>query len=81
MENDPPPLPGIGLKQFLTLMADFLAGGEGGAVSKDVAVLLLLQVGEPGAGRVVLAQLIAIRLAYKIVNKILIDKNHLVFFI
>jgi len=40
------------------------AGGEGGAVSKDAAVLLLLLVGEPGAGRGVAAQLIAVRLVW-----------------
>ena len=49
-------------------------GGEGGAVSKDVAVLLLLQVGEPGAGRGLLTQLFARHLACKIV-KIILKKS------
>ena len=45
------------VKQLLTLKAASHAGvavgavgGEGKAVSKDEAVLLLLHVGEPGAG-------------------------------
>ena len=41
-------------------------GGEGGAVSKDEAVLLLLQVAGRGAGRGLLTQLFAIRLALKL---------------
>ena len=52
------------LKLLLTLKAASHAGvavgavgGEGGAVSKDEAVLLLLQVGEPGAGWCVQTQL------------------------
>ena len=36
-------------------------GGEGGAVSKDEAVLLLLQVGEPGAGRGLQTQLFTLQ--------------------
>ena len=52
-------------KLLLTLKAAGGAGGEGGAVSKDEAVLLLLQVGEPGAGRGLLTQLFASHLACK----------------
>ena len=59
------------LKLLLTLKAAGGAGGEGGAVSKDEAVLLLLQVGEPGAGRGLLTQLFARHLACKIVKLIL----------
>ena len=55
-------------KLLLTLKAARGAGGEGGAVSKDEAVLLLLQVGEPGAGRGLLTQLFAGHLACKIVK-------------
>ena len=58
-------------KLLLTLKAAGGAGGEGGAVSKDEAVLLLLQVGEPGAGRGLLTQLFAIHLACKIVQLML----------
>ena len=39
------------------------AGGEGGAVSKAEAVLLLLQVGEPGAGRGLQTQLFTLRIS------------------
>ena len=50
---------------LLTLKAAYRAGGEGGAVSKDEAVLLLLQVVERGAGRGLLTHLFAICLAFK----------------
>ena len=56
-------------KLLLTLKAARGAGGEGGAVSKDEAVLLLLQVGEPGAGRGLLTQLFASQLACNIVKE------------
>ena len=56
------------LKLLLTLKAASHAGvavgavgGEGGAVSKDEAVLLLLQVGEPGAGRGLQTQLFTLQ--------------------
>ena len=61
-------------KLLLTLKAAGGAGGEGGAVSKDEAVLLLLQVGEPAAGRGLLTQLFASHLACKIV-KLMLKKN------
>ena len=61
------------IKLLLTLKAGSHAGvavgavgGEGGAVSKDEAVLLLLQVAGRGAGRGLLTQLFAIRLALKL---------------
>ena len=58
------------LKLLLTLKvaahAGVAVGGEGGAVSKDKAVLLLLQVVERGAGWGLLTQLFAIRLALKL---------------
>ena len=56
------------LKLLLTLKAASHAGvavgavgGEGGAVSKGEAVLLLLQVGEPGAGRGLQTQLFTLQ--------------------
>ena len=58
-------------KQLLTLRAAVIAGYEGGAVCKDEAVLLLLQVGGPGAGRGLLTQLFARHLACKIVQLML----------
>ena len=54
---------------LLTLKAAYRAGGEGGAVSKDEAVLLVLQVGGPGAGRGLLTQLTASHLAFRIIEK------------
>ena len=52
-------------KLLLTLKA---AGGEGGAVSKDEAVLLRPQEGEQGAGRGLLTQLFARHLAFRIMK-------------
>ena len=57
----------------LTLKAGFHAGvavgavgGEAGAVGKDETVLLLLQVGEPGAGRGLQTQLSTLLLSFRI---------------
>ena len=60
------------LNLLLTLEAASHAGvaviavGEGGAVSKDEARLLLLQVGEPGAGRGLQTQLFTLILSYRV---------------
>ena len=53
-------------KLLLTLKAARGAGGEGGAVSKDEAVLLLLQVGEPGAGRGLQTQLLTLIISCRV---------------
>ena len=57
----------------LTLKAGFHAGvavgavgGEGGAAAEYETVLLLLQVGEPGAGRGLQAQLTTLVSSYRV---------------
>ena len=55
-------------KQLLTLKTAKCALGEGGAVSKDEAVLLRPQEGEQGAGRGLLTQLFARHLAFRIMK-------------
>ena len=76
------------LKLLLTLQAASHACvavgavvGEGGAVSKDETVLLLLQVAEQGAGRGLLAHMFAIRLAFKNCQNMFYKKVYIVFII